>query len=271
MLKSRIFAWAVVGGLALHYRRAPGPHRRVWFPSMSAPRLLFIEDDPSLREAVTEALREAGYEVRADADGSDLTGALAEFRPDMAILDVRLPEGDEGFDLAARLKAMAELPVVFVTAADDLDDRLRGFEVGADDYIVKPFAVAELLARVRVVLRRAGRLTSPAYEVFDLFIDEANRTARRAGTDLGLTKIEFDLLMAFTREPGRVFSKTQLLSLVWGFDGYQGNLVEVHVSALRRKLETLGGRLIHTERGEGYVLRPALRGPGDPAGPPSGE
>ncbi|MGH9009714.1 MAG: response regulator transcription factor [Acidimicrobiia bacterium] len=236
---------------------------------MSAPRLLFIEDDPSLREAVTVTLRQAGYEVRADADGSDLDRAVADFHPDMAILDVRLPEGHEGFELAARLKAMVDLPIVFVTAADNLDDRLRGFEVGGDDYLVKPFAVAELLARVRAVLRRAGRLTSPTYQVFDLLIDEANRTARRAGTDLALTKIEFELLMVLAREPGRVFSKTQLLSLVWGFDGYQGNLVEVHVSALRRKLEAVGGRLIHTERGEGYVLRPALPGMDDAGGPPA--
>ena len=237
---------------------------------MSAPRLLFIEDDPSLREAVTVTLRQAGYEVRSDADGSDLASAVAEFHPDLAILDVRLPEGDDGIALATRLRAMTDLPIVFVTAADNLDDRLRGFEVGADDYLVKPFAVAELLVRVRAVLRRAGRLSSPTYEVFDLFIDEANRTARRGSTDLSLTKTEFELLMVFAREPGRVFSKTQLLSLVWGFDGYQGNLVEVHVSALRRKLEALGGRLIHTERGEGYVLRPALPGTGELGGPPSG-
>jgi two-component system, OmpR family, response regulator len=222
---------------------------------MSAPRLLFIEDDPSLREAVTVTLRQAGYEVRADPDGTDLDRAVADFHPDMAILDVRLPEGDEGFEVAARLKAMADVPIVFVTAADNLADRLRGFEVGADDYLVKPFAVAELLVRVRAVLRRAGRLRSPTYEVYDLLIDEATRTARRGGTDLALTKIEFELLAVLAREPGRVFSKTQLLSLVWGFDGYQSNLVEVHVSALRRKLEALGGRLIHTERGEGYVLR----------------
>jgi DNA-binding response OmpR family regulator len=222
---------------------------------VSAPRLLFIEDDSSLREAVAVTLRRAGYEVRADADGSDLTAAVATFRPDMAILDVRLPDGKEGFELAVRLKAMVDLPIVFVTAADDLEDRLRGFEAGADDYLVKPFAVAELLARVRAVLRRAGRLNSPAYQVYDLFVDEANRTVRRGDTELSLTKTEFELLTVLAREPGHIFSKTQLLSLVWGFDGYQGNLVEVHMSALRRKLEAHGSRLIHTERGEGYVLR----------------
>jgi DNA-binding response OmpR family regulator len=222
---------------------------------MAIPRLLLIEDDQSLREAVTVTLRRAGFEVRAEPDGSGLADAVAAFHPDLAILDVRLPRGENGFGLAVRLRTMAEIPIVFVTAADAIDERLRGFEVGADDYIVKPFVASELLARVRAVLRRSGRLTSPTYQVFDLLVDEANRTASRSGHDLQLTKVEFDLLAVLSRTPGQVFSKAQLLSLVWGFDGYDNNLVEVHISALRRKLEANGGRLIHTERGEGYVLR----------------
>jgi two-component system OmpR family response regulator len=222
---------------------------------MSSARLLLIEDDHSLREAVAVALQRAGYEVRADPDGSDLQGAVSTFRPDLVVLDVRLPGSSDGFDLAARLRSLAQVPIMFLTAADDLADRLRGFEVGADDYLVKPFAIGELLARIRAVLRRAGRLRSPTYELCDLVVDEANRVALRGGVELSLTKTEFELLAVLARQPGEIFSKAQLLSLVWGFDGYDQNLVEVHMSALRRKLEAHGGRLIHTERGEGYVLR----------------
>jgi DNA-binding response OmpR family regulator len=227
---------------------------------MASPRLLFVEDDPSLREAVTVSLRTAGFEVRAEPDGAGIADAVGTFHPDLAILDVRLPGDEDGFDLAVRLRTMTEIPIVFVTAADAIDERLRGFEVGADDYVVKPFATSELLARVRAVLRRSGRLVSPTHEVFGLLVDEAHRTARRGGQDLQLTKTEFDLLVILSRDAGKVFSKTQLLSLVWGFEGYDDNLVEVHISALRRKLEAHGPRLIHTERGEGYVLRPPTGG-----------
>jgi DNA-binding response OmpR family regulator len=220
------------------------------------PRLLVVEDDTSLRQAIEAVLLATGYDVVAVTDGSQIDEVVETFRPDMAILDVRLGSGPDGFEIGCRLRASLGIPLVFVTAADGLRDRLHGFEVGADDYLVKPFAMAELLARAKAVLRRAGRLSSPTWEVRDLLIDEANRVVTRAGVRLELTKIEFDLLGVLAREPGRVFSKAHLLSKVWGFAEFAPNLVEVHVSALRRKLEVDGPRLIHTERGEGYVIRP---------------
>jgi DNA-binding response OmpR family regulator len=220
------------------------------------PRVLLVEDDTALRDAIASALGASGYDVHAAANGLRLDEVTAEFRPDAAILDVRLDDGPDGFGLALALRRRSDMPLLFVTAADRLDDRLRGFEVGADDYIVKPFAVAELLARMRALLRRTGSLVSSTWQVRDLVVDESERIVRRDGHPIDLTKTEFELLMVLVRAPGRVFSKTQLLSLVWGFDEFAPNLVEVHMSALRRKLEAHGPRLIHTERSVGYVVRP---------------
>jgi DNA-binding response OmpR family regulator len=217
---------------------------------------MLVEDDTALRDAVASALCASGYEVHAAANGLELERITADFRPDAAILDVRLDEGPDGFALASELRRGPDMPLLFVTAADALDDRLRGFDVGADDYLVKPFAMSELLARLRAILRRSGRLASTTWQVRDLVVDEAQRTVTRAGHSIELTKTEFELLMVLVRSPGRVFSKTQLLSLVWGFDEFAPNLVEVHISALRKKLEARGPRLVHTERNEGYVVRP---------------
>ena len=218
-------------------------------------RILVIEDDEHMARALSVALSAVGYEVETLADGITLDAATTRFHPDLAMLDVMLPQGPDGFALARHLRALGT-PVLFLTARDGLQDRLAGFDAGADDYIVKPFAMAELLARTRAVLRRSGRLTSPIVEVRDLLIDDANRTVTRGGEPVEVTPTEFNLLWTLAREPGRTFSKLQLLSLVWGFDQYDPNLVEVHVSSLRRKLEALGPRLVHTERGQGYVVRP---------------
>jgi two-component system, OmpR family, response regulator len=144
---------------------------------------------------------------------------------------------------------------VFVTAVETLEGRLTGFDVGGDDYLVKPFAMPELLARVRVLLRRTGRTTAQALQVGDVVVDELAQTAHRAGVPLELTPTELELLTAFVRRPGRVLSKERLLALVWDFDAYDDNLVEVYVSTLRRKLEVHGPRLLHTVRGAGYVWR----------------
>ena len=210
---------------------------------------------PRVGDGISAALRTCGFVVNAEADGSDIEAVIDAFQPDVGIFDIGLPRGPDGFELAARLRSRAGVPLLFVTAADSLDDRLHGFEVGADDYLVKPFALAELLARLRAVLRRTDRLTSPSWEVRDLVVNEADHVAVRGGAVLDLTQTEFELLCVFVRSPRQIFSKPQLLSLVWRLDEYDPNLVEVHISALRRKLEAHGPRLIHTVRGAGYELR----------------
>ncbi|WP_380157776.1 response regulator transcription factor [Kineococcus sp. R86509] len=222
----------------------------------AAVRVLFVEDDPLIAESVAAALTGAGMVVRSRADGTDLPAVLDAFRPDVAVLDVMLP-GEDGLSLARRVCVPRDVPVVFVTARDAVDDRLSGFDAGADDYLVKPFAVEELLVRLRVVLRRAGR-TPQVVQVDDLVLDESAAVAVRAGERLDLTATEFKLLAQLVRHRGRTLSKLQLLTQVWGYEHYDQNLVEVHVSALRRKLEEHGPRLVHTERGIGYVLRADL-------------
>ena len=222
---------------------------------MSPPRLVLIEDDRSARESVSRALTGTGYVVADRETGEDLDDILTNFRPDLAIIDVNLPRGPDGFVLAREVRSKAGVPVLFLTAADSLQSRLNGFEAGGDDYVVKPYAMAELLARVRAVLRRSGRLTSSVIEHRDLVIDESAKTVVRNGAALDVTPTEYELLCQLARNPGTIYSKGQLLSLVWGFDSYDPNVVEVHMSSLRRKLESVGPRLIFTERNRGYVFR----------------
>jgi two-component system, OmpR family, response regulator len=222
----------------------------------NTPRVLLVEDDTALLDAVESALRGQGYQVHTEVDGTGIRDAAAHFRPDLAVLDIRLPRGPSGLSIARLLRDEEELPIIFLTAADSTEDRLAGFEAGADDYLVKPFVMAELLARVRALLRRSGKLNSETWQVGDIIVDEATRRVHRNGSTVDLTRTEFDLLVALGRHPDRVLSKTQLLGSVWGFDSYDVNVVEVHISALRRKLEAHGPRLIQTVRGAGYRLRP---------------
>ena len=221
-----------------------------------APRVVVVEDDATLAIALGIGLRRAGYEVVVAEDGGGFDALVRRFQPDLALLDISLPGPEDGFQLARQLRAESDAPLLFITASDSLKDRLAGFDAGADDYVVKPFALAELIARVRAVLRRAGRLQSPVIQVRDLVVDDDRRTVTRGGAPLPLTPTEFDLLVTLARAPGEVFSKAQLLTLIWGFDQYDPNLVEVHMSSLRRKLDNETTRLIYTERGRGYVIRP---------------
>ena len=223
--------------------------------AMGRPRLLVVEDDDAIRASLRVSLELEGYEVDDLAEGSMVQDVLDHFRPDMAILDVRLPNGPDGLGIARLLRHSGDLPILFLTAADSIDERLAGFAAGADDYLVKPFSMSELLARAAALLRRSGRLVSPVWQVADLIVDDSARTVVRAGTTLDLTRTEYDLLATLIRHAGQVLSKVQLLTHVWGFESFDVNRVEVHVSALRRKLESHGDRLIHTVRGVGYVLR----------------
>jgi DNA-binding response OmpR family regulator len=216
-------------------------------------RVVVVEDEDAVRAAVEQALRTDGLAVCSYPDWVDADEILAG-APDLAVLDVMLPRGD-GLELARRLRVRRDLPIVFLTARDGVEDRLAGFALGADDYLVKPFALEELLARVRAVLRRTGRLGT-ALEAGDVLVDEQAGRATRGGRDLGLTPTELKLLGFLVRHRGMVLSKTQLLTQVWGYEAYDPNVVEVHVSALRRKLEEHGPRILETVRGLGYRLAP---------------
>ena len=233
-----------------------GGHRR----DMPSPaRVLLVEDDPLIRESIAAAFERAGLVCLAVGDGAGIAAVADEFRPDLALLDVTLPGPVDGFGIARALRRDRDVPVIFVTARDSGDDRLTGFGIGGDDYVIKPFVVEELVARARAVLRRLGRVPA-TLDLGDLVIDEQSGAAVRSGTLLDLTSTEYRLLTYLAHERGRILSKTQLLTQVWGYDDYDPNLVEVHVSALRRKLEPHGPRILHTVRGFGYVLRPVRGG-----------
>jgi two-component system, OmpR family, response regulator len=223
-------------------------------------RVLVVEDEAVLREAIASALRRAGFVVATLASGIDFERELSAFRPDAAILDVTLPGGParSGLALAGALRASTPAVVLFVTARDSVPDRLAGFEAGADDYVVKPFAMPELVARLRAVLRRSGRLVSTTMQVADLLVDEDVGRVQRGRREIAVTATELRLLAYLARNRGRVLSKTQILTQVWGYEDYDPNLVETYVSSLRRKIEgtngEMGERLIHTVRGIGYRM-----------------
>jgi DNA-binding response OmpR family regulator len=218
-----------------------------------AAKVLVVEDAEAIRTAVGIALEQAGCVVRTRTDGAALERDLAEFGPDLVLLDVMLP-GRDGFTLLDVVRRGGEAGIVLLTARDGVDDRLLGLRSGADDYVVKPFVLAELVARVEAVLRRLGRLRTEL-QIADLVVDVDGRRVTRAGHPVEVTATELDLLVFLAGRQGKVVGKAQLLAAIWGYDDYAANLVEVHVSALRRKLEAHGPRLLHTVRGAGYVLR----------------
>jgi len=220
-------------------------------------RVLVVDDDPAVSGALNRALRLEGYEVSLAEDGTLALEEIAIRPPDAVILDIGLPTID-GLDVCRRLRAADnDTPVLMLTARDAINDRVQGLDAGADDYLVKPFALAELLARLRALLRRRPEDTGEVLRFADLSLDPITREARRGDRSFTLTRIEFDLLELLLRHPRQVLTRELILDRVWGYTFDSGtNSLAVYVGYLRRKTEEDNEpRLIHTARGVGYVLR----------------
>ncbi|ROS75771.1 two-component system OmpR family response regulator [Curtobacterium sp. PhB130] len=223
-------------------------------------RALVVDDEHALADAVRLAFEADGWVVRAVHRGRDVLFAAREFQPDVIVLDVMLPDID-GFEVLDRLRdARDDVRVLFLTARDSSEDRLAGLTRGGDDYLTKPFGVAELLVRARILARTSARVASTAaagIAVGDLVLDEDSRTVTRAGDAIELTPTEFELLRYLARNANRVLSRENILTNVWGMDfGSSSNLVDMYVSYLRRKVDAGRSPLVQTVRGAGYVLRP---------------
>jgi two-component system, OmpR family, response regulator MprA len=229
------------------------------------PRVLVIDDDANITAFLKRALAYEGYLVDTAHDGPSGLAAARDNPPDLVILDVMMP-GIDGLELARRLRAgeteTGKLPILMLTARDEVSDRVQGLDAGADDYLVKPFALEELTARLRALLRRREPDNSRILRFADLTVDTSSREVRRGNREIQLTTKEYELLIHFLRHPRQVLTREQLLERVWGFDfEAETHVLEVYVGYLRHKLEDApsgsepGSRLIHTIRGAGYVLR----------------
>ncbi len=227
-------------------------------------RLLVVDDEPTIRELLSTSLRFAGFEVHTAADGDEALTVAEKVRPDLLVLDVMMP-GLDGFGVTRKLRERGrDTPVLFLTAKDDVADRVAGLTVGGDDYVTKPFSLEEVVARIRAILRRTGAGADAAEGrlVFhDLELDEDSHEVRRAGRDIDLSPTEFKLLRYLMLNPNRVLSKAQILDHVWNYDfNGEAGIVESYISYLRRKIDTAPegaapAPLIHTRRGVGYMLR----------------
>jgi two-component system OmpR family response regulator len=225
-------------------------------------RVLVVDDEPSIVDAVATALRYEGFDVEEATNGRAALSSAQDRPPDLMVLDVMLPDLD-GIEVTRRLRSGGiKVPVLFLTARDSVEDKVAGLTVGGDDYVTKPFSLAEIVARVRAVLRRTGNGGGGGVEgegvlsFADISLDQDTREVWRAGTPIKLTATEFNLLRFFLLNPRRVLSKSQILDHVWHYDfGGDTNVVETYVSYLRRKLDKLGPPLLHTVRLVGYSLR----------------
>jgi two-component system, OmpR family, response regulator len=231
-------------------------------PDNSGTRVLVVDDEPNIAEVVTMALRFNGFTVETAASGREALAAVSSFKPHLMVLDVMLPD-IEGFDVAARLGAQrAGLPIIFLTARDATEDKLRGLTGGGDDYMTKPFSLEELVARIRTILRRSGQADAESVRLVfeDLELDEESHEVTRAGTPIELTATEYRLLRYLMLNPRRVMTRAQLLDHVWNYDfGGDGRVLETYISYLRKKLDAHGPSLIRTVRGVGYALQAPKR------------
>src|SRR5688572_241813 len=226
--------------------------------AQARPKLLVVEDDPNIVELLSASLRFAGFEVSAATNGAEAVAAARAAQPDLVVLDIMLPDLD-GFEVIRRMRdGGVRTPVVFLTARDSTEDKVRGLTLGGDDYVTKPFSLEELTARIRAVLRRSAldRSESAVLSFADLELDEESHEVRRSGKLVSLSPTEFKLLRYLLLNSGRVLSKAQILDHVWQYD-FRGDdsIVESYISYLRRKVDTVEPRLIQTLRGVGYVLR----------------
>ena len=222
-----------------------------------SPKILIVEDEEQIASFLRRGLSYEGYEVETAADGASALAKARDARPDLVVLDLMLP-GMDGLEVCRRLRtAHSSLPILILTARDSVSDRVQGLDAGSDDYMVKPFALAELLARVRALLRRAGPGEPEILQFADLRLDTGTRQVFRAETRVELTSKEFDLLELFLRHPKQVLTRETIYDRVWGYDfGGESNIIEVYIRYLRQKLEADGrSRLLYTVRGVGYVLR----------------
>src|SRR4051794_39591504 len=227
-------------------------------PAPAEHRVLVVDDEPNIVDVISMALRFNGFTISSAGTGADALSQVSEFKPDLILLDVMLPDM-EGFDIAKRLGAeRSRTPIIFLTARDGTDDKIRGLTLGGDDYVTKPFSVEELLARVRTVLRRAGvaEADSSVLRFEDLVLDDDAHEVVRGESAIELAATEYRLLRYFMLNPRRVLTRMQLLEHVWEYDfGGDARVLETYISSLRKKLDAGGPPLIHTVRGVGYVLR----------------
>jgi two-component system, OmpR family, response regulator len=229
----------------------------------SAVRVLVVDDEPTLTELLSMALRYEGWEVRTAGAGAEAVRVAREFSPDAVVLDIMLPDFD-GLEVLRRIRSAGDdVPVLFLTAKDAVEERIAGLTAGGDDYVTKPFSLEEVVARLRALIRRMHRAVAASTRgaelvVGDLIMDEDSREVTRGGEQVVLTATEFELLRYLMRNPRRVLSKAQILDRVWNYDfGGQANVVELYISYLRKKIDAGRAPMIHTMRGAGYVLRPA--------------